>query len=56
MPAFVKTPQDEKDWQRSKDIVHEQYPKLKETNDKFWAITNKIFHEINGEDIEGTKG
>lgn len=54
MPAFIETPKDEKDWKRAKEAVHKQYPKIKESSDKFWALTNKIFQNINAEIVKGS--
>jgi len=46
MPAFIKTPKQEKDWKRAKDLVHKQYPKIKEKNNKFWQLTNHIYQNM----------
>lgn len=46
MPAFIKTPKQEEDWKRAKDLVHKQYPKLKEKNNRFWQLTNHIYQNM----------
>jgi len=42
-PGFVKTPADEKKWQRAKEIARKQNP------DDFYALSNHIYHSMKGE-------
>ena len=46
MPAFIDTPEKEKDWQRAKKIVKEEY-NLTEKSDQFWKLTNGIYQKMN---------
>ncbi len=40
MPGFVKTPKDERKWDKAKEAAGK---KGKETN---WALANYIFHKV----------
>ena len=47
MPAFVKTPEDEKAWDDAKRIVREQYPGREESDaDSFYALVTTVFKSI----------
>lgn len=46
MPAFVKTPADEKLWSKAKRESGKSYD---EGSDAYWATANKIFHNMKKE-------
>jgi len=50
MPAFVKTPKDEKIWSHAKSIVKENKGIKDESNmsDRHWGLVNYLFHKIKG--------
>ena len=50
MPAFVKTKRDEKIWEEAKKAATDQYGFEKPSKDRFYAIVNKIYHTMKGEE------
>jgi len=47
MPGFVKTPADEKKWQKAKKIVKEQNNvNFSDFKDEDWAFANYLFHNM----------
>jgi len=49
MPGTVRTPADEKKWSEAKAAVHKQYPNIKESSDRFWALTQSIYLRMKGD-------
>jgi len=44
MPTgLVKTAKDEEIWNKAKELVHKQYPKLTEKDKRFWKLVVSIF-------------
>lgn len=46
MPAFIKTSRDERLWQTARKQVSKQYPHIRKGSDRYWALTNRIFHRM----------
>lgn len=47
MPAVVRNPEEEKDWNRAKEIVRKQYPgKEEEDKDNFYALVTTVYKSI----------
>lgn len=47
MPAFIKTPRDERLWKRAQTIVRDEYD-VRVGSDQYWALVNGIFHRMSG--------
>jgi replication-associated recombination protein RarA len=53
MPAnVVKTPADEKAWEKAKAAVRKQYPGIQEGDDRFYALTMTIFKSMRGKAVK----
>lgn len=48
MPAFIKTKEDEADWQEARRIVDKQYPDKSPDgdDDSYWKLTNSVYQNI----------
>ncbi len=51
MPSsIIHNKVDEANWKKAKQAAHKSYPKMKETDSKFWKIVMTIFKSMNKED------
>lgn len=56
MPAFLKTPEDEKRWKRAKKAAR-QDSNITKDSDEFWALTNYIYQKMTKSLVlEGSRG
>src|ERR1035437_1856255 len=45
MPAFIKTPKDEKHWSKAKEAANKSHSESE--GDSYWAVVNSIYQKMN---------
>ena len=49
MPSnLVKGPEQERLWRKAKVQVHKQYPNVKESSNRFWALVTGLYLKMRG--------